>query len=331
MLPYLQALSLQLGLPLESLLAIGVGLGVLLLLWGGTAAIRRPDRAVQRIAAISDTRRLDRMDKALLLPATNGPTGMMRAFVPSQQKKLGTLQRKLVQAGVTRPDAVGLYTAVRVGLAIGLPLAFLGLSAIGTIPESPLPDFVQSVLPVHGGMGTFQALSFLLAVGYFAPSIWLERQATARRLRIEEAFPNGLDLLQVSIEAGLGFDAAMTRVGNELKRASPELAQELLGVQFQVQAGKARDQALRDMAERVGIETIQAFASMVQQSMLFGTSMSQAMTTYADEMRQIRELRAQEMANKLPVKMSGVMATLMLPALVLLTVGPVIIRYMRQF
>jgi tight adherence protein C len=331
MLTYVEALALRLGLPLESLLAMGLGLGVLLLMWGGMAAIRRPDPVVRRLAGISGERRLRRMDKALLLPSERGPTGLMKAFVPMEEKKLGALRRKLFQAGITRKNAVGLYTMVRVGLAAGLPLLFIGFTLLAKIVNSPIPEGVNRWLPDLGSLGSYQAVSVLLAAGYFIPSIWLDRKATARRMRIEEAFPNALDLLQVSVEAGLGFDAAMTRVGNELKRASPDLAQELLSVQFQVQAGKPRDQALREMADRVGIETIQSFASMVQQSMLFGTSMSQAMTTYAEEMRQIRELRAQEMANKLPVKMSGVMASLMLPALVLLTVGPVVIRYMRQF
>ncbi len=88
---------------------------------------------------------------------------------------------------------------------------------------------------------------------------------------------------------------------------------------------------MRDMADRVGLDSIRSFASVVQQSIKFGTSMSVAMTTYADELRQTRELRAQEMANKLPVKMSAVMASLMLPALVMMTIGPVVIRYIRQF
>ncbi|MBP9181813.1 MAG: type II secretion system F family protein [Fuscovulum sp.] len=331
MLSYLQALSIRLGLPLESLLAIGVGLGVLLLLWAVLTAVRRPDPAVQRIAAIAGARRLDRMDRALLLPSAKGPSGLMKAFVPTREEKLGALQRKLIQAGVTRPNAVGLYTAVRIALALGLPLAFLGLTALARLPGTPLPAAVQAWLVGRSTIGTYQILSILLALGYFLPFKWLEAKAAARRRRIEEAFPNALDLLQVSVEAGLGFDAAMTRVGNELRRAAPEIAQEFLAVQFQVQAGKARDQAMREMADRVGIDTIRSFAGMVQQSMMFGTSMSQAMTTYAEEMRLIREVRAQEMANKLPVKMSGVMASLMLPALVLLTIGPVIIRYMRQF
>jgi tight adherence protein C len=331
MLTYLQTLALRLGLPFEGLLAIGLGLGVLLLLLGLHAALRRPDPAIARIAAISRSRRQDRMDRGLLLPAAATPGGLMRAFVPGEKKKLGALQLKLAQAGLAGPNAVAGYTAVRVLLAVGLPLAFLGLLMLARMPETVLPAALDRRLDGLSRLGTYQILSFLLAVGYFAPAHWLQQKVAERRLRIEEAFPNALDLIQISVEAGLGFDAAMTRVGNELLRNSPDLAREFLQVQHQVQAGRGRDQAMRDMANRVGLETIRSFANVVQQSMQFGTSMAQAMTTYSEELRQTREIRAQETANKLPVKLSGVMASLMLPALVLLTVGPVIIRYMHQF
>jgi tight adherence protein C len=136
--------------------------------------------------------------------------------------------------------------------------------------------------------------------------------------------------MQVSVEAGLGFDAAMTRVGNELAQVSPELSWEFLTVQRQIQAGRPRDAALADMATRTGVDIVRSFANVVAQSIQFGTSMSEALTAYAAEMRLFREMKAQEMANKLPVKMSAVLASLMLPALIMLTIGPVVIRYMRM-
>ncbi len=331
MLSYLETLALRLGLPLETLLALGLGLGVLLLLLGVHAALRRPDPAIARLAAISGSRRTDRSERGLLLPSARGPAGLMKAFVPNEKKKLGVFRRELVQAGLTGPNAMRNFTLVRIGLAFGLPLAFLGLLTLARMPGEILPGILDRRLERIGTVGTYQILSVLLALGYYIPSRWLKDRATARRLRIEESFPNALDLMQISVEAGLGFDAAMTRVGNELVDNSPDLAQEFLTVQHQIQAGRERDQAMRDMAERVGLETVRSFANVVQQSMQFGTSMAQAMTTYSEELRQTREVRAQEAANKLPVKLSGVMASLMLPALVLLTIGPVIIRYMRQF
>ena len=171
----------------------------------------------------------------------------------------------------------------------------------------------------------------LVAAGYFGPVYWLNGRVTERRRRIEESFPNALDLMQISVESGLGFDAAMTRVGNELMHTSPDIAFEFLSVQRQVQAGRARDAAMLDMAQRTGVETVRSFANVAKQSMQFGTNMSTALTTYAHELRAYREMRAHEMANKLPVKMSAVLASLMLPVLIMLTIGPVVIRYIRYF
>jgi tight adherence protein C len=265
------------------------------------------------------------------MPAERGPGTLMKAFIPSEKDKRSSLQRKLMQAGLARPDAIQIYTFTRIGLALGLPAVFLALLYAARISDGLMPGGLARALLGLSTLGIYQILSVLVALGYFVPTYWLESRVNARKLRIEEGFPNALDLIQISIEAGLGFDAAMTRVANELTRPAPEIAQEFLTVQHQVQAGRPRDAAMRDMADRVGLESIRSFANVVQQSIKFGTSMSVAMTTYADELRQTRELRAQEKANKLPVKMSIAMASLMLPALVLMTIGPVVIRYLRQF
>lgn len=331
MLEYLEQVALRLGLPIETLLAAGAGFGVLLLLLGLIAAVRRPDPAVARIAAISKSRGQDRKDRVFLMPADRGPGAFMKAFIPSEKEKRSTLQRKLIHAGLTDPNSLQLYTMVRIGLALGLPALFLALLSLARMSETILPASLADMLQGLSTLRIYQVLSVLVAFGYFAPAYWLESKVRARKLRIEESFPNALDLMQVSIEAGLGFDAAMTRVGNELKRPSPEIAQEFLMVQYQVQAGRPRELALREMAERIGLDSIHSFSTVVNQSIKFGTSMAQAMTTYADELRQTREIRAQEMANKLPVKMSAVMASLMLPALVMMTIGPVVIRYIRNF
>jgi tight adherence protein C len=176
-----------------------------------------------------------------------------------------------------------------------------------------------------------QWLGILVGVGFFGPMYWLRARVAERRRRVEESLPNALDLMQVSLEAGLGFDAAMTRVGNELARVSPELSFEFLSVQRQIAAGRPRDAAMADMAMRTGVDTIRSFSNVVSQSMQFGSSMSDALIAYAQELRVTREMKAVEMANKLPVKMSGVLAALMMPVLLLITAGPVVIRMLRTF
>jgi tight adherence protein C len=139
-----------------------------------------------------------------------------------------------------------------------------------------------------------------------------------------------LDLLQVSIEAGMGFDVAMNRVAREVARIAPPIAEEFMIVQLELQSGKDRDRAFSDMTRRCALDEMTSFVNVVLQSAQFGTSMSAALQTYAEEMRLTRELRAQERANKLPVKMSAVMATLMMPTLLMITLSPVAIRWIRM-
>ena len=121
------------------------------------------------------------------------------------------------------------------------------------------------------------------------------------------------------------------RVANEIRPVAPDLCDEILLAQNEIQAGRDRDKALLHMARRTGVDEVTSFVNVVLQSARFGTPMSDALKTYAEEMRTTRELKAQEKANKLPVQMSAVMAALMLPAILMLTLGPVVIRYVAYF
>ena len=171
----------------------------------------------------------------------------------------------------------------------------------------------------------------MILVGFYGPAFWLSSRATERRHRVELGFPNALDLMQVSIETGLGFDSALARVSAELQSTVPEIAQEFTLAQQEILAGRDREGAYHAMADRLAIDEAYAFVNVVLQSIRFGSSMSQSLLTYSAEMRQRRELRAQEKANKLPVMMSAVMALLMMPALLIVTIGPVVLRYVQTF
>ena len=330
----IQALSLRFGIPEQTLLIAGIGLGVLMIALGIAAIVGERNPAADRIASIRDAGRTDRASRGLLREQGKDPTGVWKSVIPTDLAKRAELTRKLARAGYPGPNALRNFTLVRIVLGFVVPALLIGVVLAARSPVF-LPGLAQ--VPVIGGLGDYtdtqlgRRVVFLVAAGYFLPVKWLESRAAARQRKIEEAFPNALDLMQISVAAGLGFDAAMTRVGNELADVSPEIAFEFLTVQRQVAAGRPREQAMRDMALRTGVETVSSFANVVAQSMSLGTSMSDALTAYADEMRVMRELRAQEAANKLPVKFSGVLATLMLPALVMLTVGPVAIRYYRLF
>ena len=164
-----------------------------------------------------------------------------------------------------------------------------------------------------------------------AALIWLTARIQDRRERIRLGLPNALDFLQISIEAGLGFDAAILRVSRELSTTAPDIAQEFMMMELEIQAGKDRDAAFLEMADRCDIDEMKSFANVILQATHFGSSVATALTTYAKGLRQDRELRAQEKANRLPVQMSAVIALCMMPVLLMICLGPMLIRWITVF
>lgn len=331
MLEQIEKFAVRYDLSPDLIIALGIGVGMLLLIWGVYAIFFQDDHVSERLAAVAGDRRHERFDMGLLKSANVDPSGFMQAIISADGSKKGELQRRLEQGGVYGPHALRNFMLARVTLAVVLPGILLLLIVASRIPNVSLPFNLSPTFSGMTSLKVYQFITVLLLGGFFAPNYWLNYRVSARQRKIEEGFPNALDLLQISIEAGMGFDAAMTRVGNELAHSTPEIAYEFLTVQRQIQAGRSREEAMIDMANRVGVESVRSFANVVAQSMQFGTSMAQALTTYSEDLRQQRELRAQEMANKLPVKMSAVMASFMLPALIMLSIGPVVIRFIRDF
>ena len=311
---------------------IGIGFGSMLFVFGISGAIAGKNPVLQRMSGQhAGRRRASVAQNGILRHASDDPTGFFKTFIPNDTKERTDVQRQLSMAGLTGPHAVRNYYLLRMLLGLVIPFALLALVWVSRTGMINLPALIDDRISNWSQLRVLQILVFAVAAGFYGPAIWLRSRASERRREIEEHFPNALDLIQISVEAGLGFDAAMIRVGNELENTSPAISQELLTAQREIQAGRGRDRALMDMAARTGVEEVASFANVVLQSMQFGTSVSETLTTYAKEMRTTRELRAQEKANKLPVQMSAVMASLMLPALLLLTLGPVVIRYVRFF
>lgn len=319
------------GIPEQTLLIAGIGAGLLLITIGIGAILGERNPAADRIAALHNERFTARSSSGLLREHAKDPTGVWKAMIPTNLAQRADLTRKLARAGMTGPNALRNFIVARIVLGVLIPVLLIGLVMLARSPSILMPIPAIERLAEYSNQTLARLIVVLVAVGYFGPAKWLDDRAGKRQRAVEAAFPNALDLMQISVTAGLGFDSAMTRVGNELAKVSPEIAFELLTVQRQIQAGRPRDEALRDMALRTGVDTVLSFANVVTQSMQLGTSMADALTSYANEMRENREIRAQEAANKLPVKFSGVLASLMLPALILLTVGPVVIRYVRFF
>ncbi len=311
-------------------LMIGVGIGMMLFVYGAFDALTPANPALRRYRRNELGDRRSTFDAGILYNPEVDPKGLMKALMPVDRSERSRLKRDLRNAGFVGQNAILRFFGIRLALAVGLPMLFVLLIMIRR-SGIWLPENVTWFLDSLPRLVMLQIVAGLAGLGFFAPAVWLKRKVSQRMREIEESFPNALDLIQISVEAGLGFDAAMTRVANEMVHSAPALCQEFRMVQLEIAAGGEREKALMDLAARTGVDEVNSFANVVLQSVRFGTSMSDALQIYAHEMRTSRELRAQERANKLPVKMSAVMSALMLPAMILLIVGPVVIRWMNTF
>lgn len=168
------------------------------------------------------------------------------------------------------------------------------------------------------------------ALGYYAPDIWLTYKYKGRQRQILDSFPNALDLMRVCVSAGLGLDSAIERVGRELKIESSALAEEFHMLSLELRTGATRENALRNLADRTGVEDIKSLVSMLIQTEHFGTSVAEALRVHAEGLRSQRNLRAQEAAAKIPVKLTIPMIICIFPALLVVILGPAIITLTRS-
>jgi tight adherence protein C len=162
--------------------------------------------------------------------------------------------------------------------------------------------------------------------GALLPDLWLSRLIRARKLRIQDGLPDALDLIVVCVEAGLGLDQALLRIAHELKRPYPDLSEELELVILEVNAGKSRADALRNLAQRTDIEDLKALVAILIQTDRFGTSVGQSLRVFAQTLRVKRRQRAEECAAKIPVKMVPAMVIFIFPAIFVVVAGPAVIR-----
>jgi tight adherence protein C len=225
---------------------------------------------------------------------------------PKSTKELGALRLRLVQAGYRREEAVTIFFGIRVAFALLL------FSIFST------------------GLVTRPNLSFALGalgLGYILPGMLLARMAKRRAHRIRLSLADALDLLVVSVEAGLGLDAALTRVGQELAFAYPELSDELRLINLELRAGKPRAEALRNLADRTGVDDLSSLVTMLIQTDKFGTSVAQSLRVYSETLRTKRRQRAEEAAAKTGVKMVFPLVICIFPAIWVVTIGPAAIKF----
>ncbi len=229
--------------------------------------------------------------------------------VPRSPSEMGKLRLRLVRAGFRRDDALPVFFAIRLAVALGA--------------------FALFATPVLGRPNVPLALG-MCGLGWGLPGLVLARVMKRRQHRITLALPDALDLLVVSVEAGLGLDQAMQRVGDELDFAHPELSDELRLVNLELRAGKGRVDALRNLAERTGVDDVSSLVAMLIQTDRFGTSIAQSLRGHSDYMRVMARQRAEEKAAKLAIKLVFPIFFCVLPSLFVVTVGPVLTRLIRD-
>ena len=235
---------------------------------------------------------------------------------PREQTDLYRMRTGLLRAGYRNPNAFVLYFGFKVFFAILFVLLFLAarVSLMLVFPATPL-----IVLPV-----------VLAVAGFYLPDIWLRVKIAGRQEKITEGFPDALDLMVVCVESGMGLDAALTRVGEEMRLTNTVLSDEFRQLNLELRAGKQRSEALRNLALRTGLDDVSSLTTLLIQTDRFGTSVAQALRVHSDSMRTKRYQRAEEMAAKLPVKLVFPLILFIFPALFVVIVGPAAIKIMRH-
>jgi tight adherence protein C len=221
------------------------------------------------------------------------------------------LRRRLVQAGIFDPRGVAYFFLARAGVAVGLATAcFLFLPLLVEDGSASFWLFVMV-----GGVG-----------GYLAPSFYLDKLIGVRRDEYRSGFPDFMDLLVVCADAGLSMEAALERVGRELSASYPALSANIHMTNLEIRAGRTLSEALDHFGERLGLEEVRAFATLIQQSDELGSSISDALRVYSDDMRHKRLSRAEEKAYALPAKLALPMMLCIFPVLFVAILLPVFVR-----
>ena len=245
----------------------------------------------------------DRPDPILELLARLG------GFLPAREGR-DVLRTGLVRAGFRRPEAVGVFLGSKIACAVITPVVWIGAASL---MGWPLPKIA------------FWTIASA-AAGFYLPSMYISVRVKNRQTEILSALPDALDLMVVCVEAGLGIAAAIQRVSDEIPLASPALSTELALVNQEMLAGVPRIDALRGLARRTGVDDLYALVAMLIQTDRLGTSVADALRAHAQSMRTRRRQRAEILARKAAVKLAFPLVLLILPALLVVILGPAAIQ-----
>jgi tight adherence protein C len=293
------------------IIAIGIGFGLSITFFAIFLLFVRPSRQSELLSEV--TSRVYRPEGVGLQQG--------RFSVESLTKPLGSIRRlfggppnpetvrRLMLAGYRKPDHADTFLGVKLILpaAAGLGVAFF-------VTDNVILWFVLAVL-----------LAFL------APDFWLSHAINKRREHIQLSLPDALDLLAICTDAGLGLDQAIVRVAQELRLNHPELSEELLQINLEQRAGNPRIGAWRNMADRVGLESVRSFVNMLVQTERFGTPISRALAVFSDSLRTQRRQRAEELAARTTIKLIFPLVFFIMPSTFIVILVPAVISLIKSF
>ncbi len=236
-------------------------------------------------------------------------------MAPPSAAEAGKLQKKLMHAGYRSPNSVMIYRSIQLVSLVGFPMiAVMALSSMG-----------MSIF------GNPSVLLISVFIGYLLPRMVLDSKIKNRQLNIQWGLADALDLLVISVEAGLGLNQAMVRVGQELKASHPHICEEFELVNTEIRLGRERNVALKNLADRTGVDDMRGLCAMMIQADRFGTSIARAIRVYSDSLRTRRRQRAEQAAQKAAIKLLMPLALFLFPTLFIVIIGPAAIQLIDNF
>jgi tight adherence protein C len=239
----------------------------------------------------------------------------LNRLIPPSAAEVKKLQKQLMQAGFRSPSAPIMYRAIQLLALGGFPAAVaLGCAVLAR----PLNSAILFIL-------------FAFVIGFFLPRFVLKRMILKRQRLVRWGLADALDLMVISIEAGLGLNAAMMKVGSELKEVHPDICDEFELANLEIRVGRDRDEALRNLAERTGVDDLRSLVAMLIQTDKFGTSIAKAIRAFSDSLRTKRRQRAEQAAQKAAVKLLFPLACFLFPTLFIALLGPAALQLYDTF
>jgi tight adherence protein C len=274
-----------------------------------SAVKRRTSRILDETSRNADSKRSLRYSSRRLAQRLLEYTN--KHYTESGGDTMKVLRQRLVQAGIFDPRGVAIFFLVRTALAIGIAGAlFILLPMFRSVGSN-----VFWLIVIAGGIA-----------GYVGPSVYIDRRISARRLEHRSGFPDFMDLMVVCADAGLPIEAALERIGREFGDSYPSLTANVHMTNLEIRAGRTLSDALEHFAERIGLDEVRSFVTLITQSIDLGSSITDALRVYSDDMRHKRLSRAEEKAYALPAKLALPMMICIFPVLFVVILLPVFVR-----